>query len=68
MLGSWMLWKEASYGEEMSFSVFQTLFIPKIAAGGDKTNGWYYLTSLGSHTPFVLDLSSSLKEWKSSWF
>ncbi|CAA3010590.1 Hypothetical predicted protein [Olea europaea subsp. europaea] len=54
-------------GVEMPFSVFQTLYIPKVIAGRDKTRGWYYLTSWGSLTPFVLDLSSSIKEWKSSW-
>ncbi|XP_022853220.1 uncharacterized protein LOC111374722 [Olea europaea var. sylvestris] len=67
MVGSWMLWKEASLGVEMPLSVFQTLYIPKVTAGGDKTRGWYYLTSWGSHTPFVIDLPSSIKEWKSSW-
>lgn len=62
MVGSWMLWREASIGVEMHFSVFQTLYIPKVTAGDDKTKGWYYLISWGFHIPFVLDLSSSIKK------
>ena len=34
MVGSWMLWKEASLGVEMPLSVFQSFYLPKVTARG----------------------------------
>lgn len=54
-------------GVEMLFLVFQTMYIPTVVTGGDKTRRWYYLTLWGARTLFILDPSSSIKDWKSSW-
>lgn len=68
MVGTWMLWRRASIGSDMPFSVFHSLFFPKNVAGGEESRGWYYLSPWGSHSPFLHGVPTSIKGWKSSWF
>lgn len=56
LVGSYFLWKEVSMGEDMLLHVFQLRVL-----GKDESKGWCYITSWGSHAPFVVGLPSSIK-------
>lgn len=59
MVGSWMLWRKASYGMEMPFFVFQTLFhIQSNNEERQNEGGCYYVVSWGPY--FICARSSKL--------
>lgn len=67
LVGSYFLWKETSLGEDMPLHILQTLLQPRSLGKGD-SRGWYSLCPWGSHSPFVVELPSSIKGWRESWF
>lgn len=62
-----MLWCKALQKVEIPFYVFQIVYISKATVAGMYIRRWYYLTSWGARAPFVVDLSTFIKERKSSW-
>lgn len=66
MVGLGMLWCKALQKVEIPFYVFQIVYISKATAAGMYIRRWYYLTSWGARAPFVVDLSTFIKERKSS--
>lgn len=60
-----MLWRKASYTTDMQLIFFKPYTCLKSLRGG-KTKDDIILSSWGAHIPFVLDLLTSIKDWKSS--
>ncbi|KAL2497221.1 putative abhydrolase domain-containing protein [Abeliophyllum distichum] len=69
--GGMYLWFRHSFGMEMPLHVFQTVYqlrkLPR-KKGKEEEAGWYYFCPWGSHKPLVTGCSSSIKQWKESWF
>ncbi|KAL2527197.1 Plus3 domain-containing protein [Abeliophyllum distichum] len=71
MVGGMYLWFRHSFGMEMPFHVFQTVYQPRKLSrkkGREEEVGWYYFCPWGSHKPLVTSWPSSIKQWKESWF
>ncbi|KAL2542802.1 Plus3 domain-containing protein [Abeliophyllum distichum] len=71
MVGGMYLWFWHSFDLEMPLYVFQTIYQPRKLLkkkGRDEEAGWYYFCSWGSYRPLVTGCSSSIKQWKESWF
>ncbi|KAL2481025.1 Glyceraldehyde-3-phosphate dehydrogenase [Abeliophyllum distichum] len=71
MVGGRYLWFRHSFGMEMHFHVFQTIYQPRKLLkkkGREEEAGWYYFCPWGSHKPLVTVCLSSIKQWKESWF